>query len=219
MSTATAAREDERDLESLVASFASGEEPPPDATHWSPEFGACVTVILFATYASPFAAAAELAVTRALSAIPRARLVRRHYVDPGRRVNALLAAELAEAARAQGRFLAAHQALLARGGALESLSPETFAEEIALCRRELASELGSYRPRLRVARDLWHARRLGVLLAPTCLLDGHEFQGDWREAEVQAAVRDRLVELDTSRDLRRHPTLPCAPVSMRVPRR
>ncbi|MCC6217731.1 MAG: thioredoxin domain-containing protein [Polyangiaceae bacterium] len=218
MSTAIATREDEWELEALVASFASGEEPPPDATHWAPDVGPCVTVVLFASYASPFAAAAERAVTGALGGIARARLVRRHFVDPRRRVAALLGAELAEAARAQGRFLAAHEALLARGGALEGLSVERFASDVGLCAAEVVRELASHRPRLRVARDQWHARRLGVLFAPTCLLDGREYEGDWREVEVEGRVRDRLAELDATHDFRRHPTLPCAPTSMRVPR-
>lgn len=103
------------------------------------------------------------------------RLVFRHYPITLSHSHAMLAAEAAEAAGAQGRFWEMHAKLFINQDALERLSLERYAIEIGLDVARFHMELATEAHRERVLSDVESAEESGVYWTPTFFINGARF--------------------------------------------
>jgi protein-disulfide isomerase len=115
-----------------------------------------VTIVEYGDFECPVCRAAAPAVGMVLSRSPQAvRLIYRHFPIESAHPHALMAAEAAEAAAAQGRFWEMHDLLLRQGAKLNRAALDGYAADIAL---DLALFKGSlddeiYRQRVREQMD------------------------------------------------------------------
>jgi protein-disulfide isomerase len=102
--------------------------------------------------------------------------------------HALMAAEAAEAAGAQGRFWEMHPTLFANQRALEREALITYADELGLDLRSFVRDLDShiYGPRIR--RDFMSGVRSGVNGTPTFFINGYRYDGVFNAEALIAAL-------------------------------
>ena len=115
-----------------------------------------ITIIEYGDFASPACRAAEPAVRMILAAHPRhVQLVFRHFPLEFDHPLALMAAEAAEAAAAQGKFWEMHDALLLEDASLERSALDRVAEELGLEMTQFRSAMDDeiYRQRIREQED------------------------------------------------------------------
>ena len=158
---------------------------------------AVVTVVEYGDFECPACAAAEPAVRRLRELhAGELRFVFRHFPLEDVHPHALLAAEAAEAAAAQGQFWAMHDRLLANSRHLERRRLDEFAAEIGLDVARFKAELDDdiYRQRIREHQD--GARRSHLRGTPAFFVNGvfEEVGVELRElfkkaAELIAATR------------------------------
>lgn len=118
----------------------------------------------------------------------RLRFVFRHF--PLGQIHAFAehAAEVAEAAAAQGKYWEMHDRLYERQFALDDVYLIEYAADLGLdadrVRRELIAH--AYRPRVRA--DFLGGVKSGVKGTPTFFVNGVRFRGAWGEAELARAL-------------------------------
>ena len=95
------------------------------------------------------------------------------------------AAELAEAAAAQGKFWQMHDRLFENQEALEDEDLAEYAATLGLDAKRLMGEVGSGAHGERIREDLQTGRRLGVNGTPTFFVNGVPYEG---EVEVNALL-------------------------------
>jgi protein-disulfide isomerase len=101
------------------------------------------------------------------------------------------AAEVAEAAGAQGKFWEMHDLLYERQQALEEADLVRYAKELGLDTERVVHELetGAWAPRVRA--DFRSGVRTGVNGTPTFFIDGERFDGDWTdERQLERALSE-----------------------------
>lgn len=114
----------------------------------------------------------------------------RHFPLVQRSSHALLAAQAAEAAGAQGRFWKMHAMLFENQDALEPSDLMVYAETLGLDVRRFARELqnGAHLPK--VESDFRTGVRSGVNAAPTFFVDGVRHDRGWHADSLIAAVEE-----------------------------
>lgn len=134
-------------------------------------------LVMFGDFQCPYCLGAQSVVRRVRERLgERLVFAFRHLPIGERHPLAQMAAEASEAAAAQGRFWAYHDALYA---AQPKLSRETMLEvgaSLGLDAERMAAELDSGVHRERVARDVESAQRSGATGTPTFFVNGsHHF--------------------------------------------
>ena len=154
-----------------------------------------VTVVEYGDFECPSCVGAEPAVRQLLALYgPRLRFVFRHFPQEDAHPHALLAAEAAEAAGAQGRFWPMHDLLLAHSPQLARHHLDGYAARLELDLARFKAELDDevYRQRVREHQE---GGRLSHLRAtPTFFVDGvvQDVSGGLRDlfAAVKSALGD-----------------------------
>ena len=100
------------------------------------------------------------------------------------------AAEVAEAAAAQGRFWEMHDRLFERQFALEDEHLIEYAQELGLDAARVARELAAHTYQARVRDDFIGGVRSGANGTPTFFINGIRFDGSWDEDTLTAALED-----------------------------
>jgi protein-disulfide isomerase len=98
------------------------------------------------------------------------------------------AAEIAEAAGAQGKFWQMHDTLFEQQDALELEDLAGYARKLGLNSDQLARDLEQRTYLPRVKEDFSSGVRSGVNGTPTFFIDGVRFDGAWDEAGLLAAL-------------------------------
>jgi protein-disulfide isomerase len=119
-----------------------------------------ITLVEFGDYECPFCGRASVVVTA---------------LHP----HALVAAEAAEAAEAQGRFWRMHDILYAHQKALELPALISYATQLQLDVDAFARDLQTHRFRDKLRADVRSGALSGVNGTPTFFINGWRHDGDW----------------------------------------
>jgi protein-disulfide isomerase len=108
------------------------------------------------------------------------------------------AAEVAEAAAAQGKFWEMHDVLFANQNALDDASLVKYAADLALDADRVRRELASHEYAARVADD----RRTGLASrvngTPTFYIDGARYDGSVALRQMLAAIREQHPDVEVA---------------------
>jgi protein-disulfide isomerase len=154
------------------------------------------TVVQYGDYECPICAGAEPAVRQLLKRYAqRIRFVFRHFPIEDAHPHALMAAEAAEAAAAQGRFWDLHEMLLANSTRLTRHHLDRYAETLGLDLARFKADLDDevYRQRVREHQD--GGRRSHIRATPAFFVNGvaQDVSGGMRDLfdAVEAEVKGR----------------------------
>lgn len=148
-----------------------------------------VKMIEYGDYECPFCGRAQAEVVKVLNAVgDNLRYAFRHFPLTQIHPHALMAAEAAEAAGAQGRFWEMHQTLFANQRVLEREALIAYADELGLDLKIFVRDLDGhvYAPRIR--RDFMSGVRGGVNGTPTFFLNGYRYDGMFNADALIAAL-------------------------------
>ncbi len=144
---------------------------------------AAITLVEYADFECPFCGRAFPELKSVLQDLGRrVRFVFRHFPVIEAHPHAESAAEVAEAAGAQGKFWEMHDLLFRRQAALEDEHLLAYARELGLDAERVERELEQQAHRARVLEDIQSGLRSGVSGTPMFFINGrrHEEPGDAR---------------------------------------
>lgn len=148
-----------------------------------------VTLVEYGDYECPYCGMAYPIVKRIQERFgDRLRFVFRNFPLAELHPNATAAAEFAEAAALQGKFWEMHDTLFEHQRALNPGNLQTYARSLDLDRTALETAIQSGSPNERVRKDFMSGVRSGVNGTPTFFINGHRFDGDWRDEDAFAAA-------------------------------
>jgi protein-disulfide isomerase len=171
------------------------QEWPGRSEHSIGDVSAPVELLEYGDYECRLCARAHFEVVEVLRQMgDLVRFTFRHFPVIGVHPHALLAAQAAEAAGAQGRFWAMHSMLLLNHHELTPATFATYATTLGLDTRRFSRELtaGVHVPR--VTSDLWCGARAGVATAPSFFINGVRLEGACTADRIGAIVRTRAAE-------------------------
>ncbi len=169
-------------------------EVDPERDHIRGPADASITVLEFGDFECPYCGQAEQ-VARELLADVDLRFVWRHLPLTDVHPAAQLAAELSEAAAAQGRFWEMHDLLLDRQDRLEPADLLGYAEELGLEVDRVRGELKRQAHRARIAQDVESADLSGATGTPTFFVNGQRHYGAYDLASLKAAIKTARAQL------------------------
>jgi len=148
-----------------------------------------VTLVEYGDFQCPYCADAH-SMLKAIAATMGAklRLVYRHMPNNDMHPHAQFAAEAAEAASAQGKFWAMHDALYTRQPELGPELVESLGRELNLDVARYAEDLEARRYVPRVQRDFMGGMRSGVAATPTFFINGERYEGTVSERSLLTAL-------------------------------
>jgi protein-disulfide isomerase len=135
-------------------------------------------LVMYGDFQCPYCTAAQGSLRRVRERLgDRLRFVFRHFPLPEIHPDAVRAAQASEAAAAQDRFWAMHDALYAQRGALDEDDVVRAAAGIGLDAERLRSELRDGAHAARVERDRQDALAMGLAGTPTFFANGERVEG------------------------------------------
>lgn len=164
-----------------------------DANDWAKgPADAPVTLLEYADLECPFCGRAFRDLKRLESAVgDRVRFVFRHFPLSQLHPHALLAAEAAEAAGAQGKFWEMLEVLFQNQQNLEMPALLTYAADLGLDMGRFTRALQEHRSLPKVQRDFIEGVRSGVNGTPTFFINGARYDGTWAdEGRFLRALRE-----------------------------
>jgi protein-disulfide isomerase len=148
-------------------------EPVRAADHVRGAPHAPVTIVEYGDFECPMCRAAEPAVRMVLERSPNAvRLIYRHFPLESAHPHALMAAEAAEAAAAQGKFWEMHDLLIREGAKLSRPALDQYAADIALDLSLFKASLDDEIYRQRVREQMDGANRSHLRATPGFFING-----------------------------------------------
>jgi protein-disulfide isomerase len=165
--------------------------PVTDNDHVRGPARAPVTLVEYGDFQCPFCGQA-FSVLREIEARFRRdlRFVFRHFPLTEIHPYALVAAEAAEAAGAQGKFWSMHDRLYQNQPAFELDDLIAYASDIGLDVTAFTEDLGSNRHRERIHRDFIGGVRSGVNGTPCLFINGERFDGPAETIQLARAIED-----------------------------
>lgn len=163
--------------------------PVSDADHARGPATAKVTLVEYGDFECPHCRRAYpivKGVQRRLG--PRLRFVYRYFPLTKVHPHAENAAEVAEAAAAQGKFWEMHDRLFERQFALEDEQLIEYAQDLGLDAGRVARELAAHTHKARVRDDFMGGIRSGVNGTPTFFINGVRYDDSWDEEPLAAAL-------------------------------
>jgi len=160
-----------------------------DLDHRAGPENAPVTLVEYGDYECPYCGSAHPIVERVRKELgPRLRFVFRHFPLKEIHPHALMAAQAAEAAAAQGKFWEMHDLLYDHQTALDESHLLGYAKKLELdaARFQKDLEAGVYAQRVRA--DFRSGVRSGVNGTPTFFVNGDRLDGSWYYNDLMAAV-------------------------------
>ena len=146
---------------------------------------ALVTMVEYGDYECPHCGHAYPIIKQVQARLgPALRFVFRNFPLSEVHPHALAAAELAEAAAAQGKFWPMHDALFEHQTALDDHHLAQYARSLDLNLAKLKATLESDEPKQRVRSDFMSGVRSGVNGTPTFFINGSRFDSNWTDENV-----------------------------------
>ncbi|MDT4993240.1 MAG: hypothetical protein QOH97_3132 [Actinoplanes sp.] len=173
-------------------------EVDPERDHVRGPADASVTIVEYGDFQCPYCGQAE-PVVRDLLADTDIRYVWRHLPLSDVHPQAQIAAEVAEAAAAQGAFWEMHDLLLANQDNLKIMRLLTYAAELGLDQERLHDETMKHVYAERVARDVESADLSGVSGTPTFFINGRRHYGAYDIETLKKAVKTARVRAGIAR--------------------
>jgi len=153
-----------------------------------------VTIVEYGDFECPMCRQAEPAVQQLLVHHPSAvRLVFRHFPIESAHPHALLAAEAAEAAGADGKFWEMHDLLLANQDKLRIFDLLRYAGQLGLDQDRFHEDMMRRANEGRIAADLESADLSGVSGTPTFFVNGRRHYGAYDVHTLKQAIRTARV--------------------------
>ena len=147
----------------------------------------------------PYCRAAEPIVTGLMEALGDQLSVSfRHFPMTEVHPHGQHAAEVAEAAAAQGKFWEMHDILFANQHALDDASLVKYAAGLALDADRVRRELASHEHAARVAEDRASAVASGVRGTPTFYINGIRYDGPIALGQMLAAIRAQHPDVEVA---------------------
>ena len=158
--------------------------------HVQREVSAPVTLVEYGDFECPYSREAVQTVQALQREFGRdLRFVFRHFPLSHKHPHAVLAAEAAEAAAAQGQFWAMYATLFANQWELEYDDLMQYAGHLGLDRTRFAEALNSHRHLDRIRADVASGRLYGVIGTPTFFVNGRRHYGAYDIETLSEAVR------------------------------
>jgi protein-disulfide isomerase len=148
-----------------------------------------VTLVEYGDFQCPYCADAR-SMLKSIAATmgPKLRLVFRHMPNSEMHPYAQFAAEAAEAAGAQGKFWAMHDAIFARQPELGPELVQSLGRELKLDVVRYTEDLEARRYIPRVQRDFMGGMRSGVAATPTFFINAERYDGFVSERSLLTAL-------------------------------
>ena len=163
--------------------------PVGDRDHIQGPADAPATLVEYGDFECPNCRQAHPIVKRIQGRMgPRLRFAFRNFPLTELHPHAQHAAEVAEAAGAQGKFWEMHDRLFQRQFALDDEHLITYAEELGLDSGRVARELAARTYKGRVRDDFMSGVRSGVNGTPTFFINGVRHDQAWDEEGLAAAL-------------------------------
>jgi Na+/H+ antiporter NhaA len=179
----------------------------PERDHIRGPDRAPVTMVEYGDFECPYCGRAEPVVRELLAGYGDLRYVWRHLPLTDVHPHALLAAEAAEAAAAQGKFWQMHDRLLDHQDALTASDLIRYAGETGLDTGRFTADLRNHTGQAKIAADIDSADLSSVSGTPTFFINGKRHHGAYDIATLSDAVRTaRAQTLINSRSKLRHPS-------------
>ena len=183
-------------------------EPVSGRDHIRGPSDAEVSLVEYGDFECPYCRAAEPIVDGLFEALgDRLSVTFRHFPLSQVHPHAQHAAEVAEAAAAQGKFWEMHDTLLARQDALGDVDLLKYAADLALDTDRVRRELASHAHARRVAADQRGGLDSGVKGTPTFYIDGTRYAGSVALRNMLAAIRQGHPDLEVG-DPATNPRIP-----------
>ncbi|MFC9687752.1 Na+/H+ antiporter NhaA [Kribbella sp. NPDC056951] len=160
----------------------------PDLDHVRGPETASVTLVEYGDFECPYCGIAE-PVVRDLLQDDDLRYVWRHLPLSDVHPRAQIAAEVAEAAHAQGAFWEMHDLLLSNQENLQPKDLMSYAEQLGLDNQRIHDEVKRHVAAARVARDVESADLSGVSGTPTFFINGQRHYGAYDVETLKTAIK------------------------------
>ena len=160
----------------------------PERDHIRGPETASVTLVEYGDFECPYCGMAET-VVRDLLHDDDLRYVWRHLPLSDVHPQAQIAAEVSEAAAAQGAFWEMHDRLLANQENLQPKDLLRYAEELGLDQEKLHDDVKRHVAAARVAQDVESADLSGVSGTPTFFVNGERHYGAYDVDTLKAAIK------------------------------
>ena len=160
-----------------------------------------VTLVEFGDYQCPACGFAEPIVEKILADNPNVKLVFRNF-PLAMHQHAILAAEAAEAAGAQGKFWAMHNAISLNQDIWSQMANPLdafveIAKQLKLDVTKFKQDVTNNKFAAIINKDVQDGTAAGVHATPTFFINGRQYLGDLNYASLQAAVSEVLKEDST----------------------
>jgi protein-disulfide isomerase len=157
--------------------------------HLRGELSAPISLVEFGDYECPYCGAAFPIVEDVRAAFgERLVFVFRNFPIVGSHPHALVAAQAAEAAAAQGRFWEMHDMLYRHQHALGASAIARYADVLGLDRDRFDVDLHSREVVARIRADLHDGAVSGVNGTPTFFVNGWRYDGAWDRESLYRAI-------------------------------
>ena len=160
---------------------------------------AAISLVEYGDFECPYCRAAEPIVTGLMQALgDQLSVTFRHFPMTKVHPHGQHAAEVAEAAAAQGKFWEMHDRLFANQNALDDASLLEYAADLALDAERVRRELASHAHAGQVAEDRASGMASGVRGTPTFYIDGARYDGSVELGQMLAAMRAQHPDLEVA---------------------
>src|ERR1700737_1560835 len=183
--------------------------PVSERDHIRGPHGAEVSLVEYGDFECPYCRAAEPIVAGLIEALGgQLSVTFRHFPLSQVHLHARHAAEVAEAAAAQGKFWEMHDTLFARQDALEDADLLKYAGDRGLDADPEGRALADRAYARRVAEDQQSGLDSGVSGTPTFYLDGIRYDGSVALRDMLAAIRQLHPDLEPGDTAASNPRIP-----------
>jgi len=163
--------------------------PVGERDHMQGPADAPVTLVEYGDFECPYCGMAYPIVKEAQRRLgDRLRFVFRNFPISTAHPHAEHAAEVAEAAGAQGKFWEMHDLLYERQSTLDDAHLQRFAEELGLDVERFDREMNERRYEARVREDFMSGVRSGVNGTPSFFVNGVRYDGRWDDGHLILAL-------------------------------
>jgi len=115
-------------------------------------------------------------------------VVFRHFIENARYLHAQKAAEVVEAAAAQGQFWQMHDLLFTHQQALENGFLVEYANSLGLDISQFLQDIAKQAHIDRINQDIEGGHQSGVTAAPALFINGIRYTDDWSMEQIMAAI-------------------------------
>jgi protein-disulfide isomerase len=168
-----------------------------------------VSLVEYGDFECPYCRAAEPIVAGLMDTLgDELSVTFRHFPLRTVHPHAQRAAEVAEAAAAQGKFWEMHDTLFANQHALDDADLLQYAAELSLDSDRVSRELASHAHGGRIAEDRESGLNSGVNGTPTFYIDGTRYDGPVALRNMLAAIRQLHPDLEAADRTATNPRIP-----------